>query len=165
MATLFRLENGVDFLTEARELGGLVVGSAVPDEDEDEDIELGDTSLSYMSLFGSAAKRSISATSHLATVPPPPPPGVQLYNVATGAFVSSEALLRRSPTFLLFGSEGRGLDPALLRLCYFHVRINPCDEPATGRRRSFGCNVDSLNVSVASGILLHHFICAAKDID
>jgi tRNA G18 (ribose-2'-O)-methylase SpoU len=46
---------------------------------------------------------------------------------------------------LLFGSEGHGLDPALVALCDGRITIPM--QPGT----------DSLNVAVAAGIFLHHF--------
>jgi tRNA G18 (ribose-2'-O)-methylase SpoU len=50
---------------------------------------------------------------------------------------------------LLFGSEGHGLDPAIVALCDHRITIpmNP--------------GTDSLNVAVAAGIFLHHFCGAA----
>jgi tRNA G18 (ribose-2'-O)-methylase SpoU len=50
---------------------------------------------------------------------------------------------------LLFGSEGHGLDPAIVALCDRRLTIpmNP--------------GTDSLNVAVAAGIFLHHF-CGAR---
>jgi tRNA G18 (ribose-2'-O)-methylase SpoU len=46
---------------------------------------------------------------------------------------------------LLFGSEGYGLEPCWVRLCDTRVTI-PMQK-----------GIDSLNVSVAAGIILHHF--------
>jgi tRNA G18 (ribose-2'-O)-methylase SpoU len=51
---------------------------------------------------------------------------------------------------LLFGSEGHGLDPAIIALC--NRRLTIPMNPGT----------DSLNVAVAAGIFLHHFCGAAE---
>ncbi|XP_070591393.1 rRNA methyltransferase 1, mitochondrial [Erythrolamprus reginae] len=51
------------------------------------------------------------------------------------------------PTVLLIGNEGYGLSPETRRLCHRMLTISP------GRDLEFG--VESLNVSVATGILLH----------
>jgi tRNA G18 (ribose-2'-O)-methylase SpoU len=57
---------------------------------------------------------------------------------------------KRSDRFaLLFGSEGHGLDPAIIALCNRRVTI-----PMT-------LGTDSLNVAVAAGICLYHFCVAA----
>lgn len=54
----------------------------------------------------------------------------------------------RDPTILMIGNEGSGLTDRMLRLCDELVTINP--------RNDDHCPlVDSLNVSVATGILLH----------
>ncbi|KAM9831235.1 rRNA methyltransferase 1, mitochondrial [Neosynchiropus ocellatus] len=54
------------------------------------------------------------------------------------------------PTLLLLGGEGQGLSPNLLKLCHTLVTI-----PA-GRDLLPG--IDSLNVSVAAGVLLHSLL-------
>ena len=51
---------------------------------------------------------------------------------------------------LLFGSEGHGLDPAIIALC--NRRLTIPMNPGT----------DSLNVAVAAGIFLHHFYSEAS---
>ena len=84
------------------------------------------------------------------------PPGVHLYDGRTNVICNANAISRQSLTFLLFGSEGSGLDPDLLRLCDFRVTINPQRLVSN----DVANNVDSLNVSVASGILLNHFLCS-----
>ncbi|XP_035288128.1 rRNA methyltransferase 1, mitochondrial isoform X2 [Anguilla anguilla] len=55
-----------------------------------------------------------------------------------------------TPTLLLIGGEGPGLSPDLQRLCHALLTIPPCRElhPA----------VESLNVSVATGILVHSLL-------
>lgn len=54
------------------------------------------------------------------------------------------------PTLLLLGGEGTGLSPALLSLCQTLLSI-----PARGELHPA---IDSLNVSVATGILLHSLL-------
>ena len=154
---LLRLEEGLDFFVEAREMGDTLLGTSVPDPEPDE-IEDDEkrNSIGVDSLFGFPSDSPILQP----PAPPlPPPPGVHLYDGVSGDHVPSGVLRQRSPTFLLLGSEGRGLDPNLLRLCHFHVRINSSRTPTMTKNRLN--NVDSLNVSVASGILLHHFVCCA----
>ncbi|KAK7165242.1 hypothetical protein R3I94_003570 [Phoxinus phoxinus] len=51
------------------------------------------------------------------------------------------------PTLLLMGGEGDGLSPELRQLCHILLTIPP--------RRHLHPGVESLNVSVATGILLH----------
>ncbi|KAL9242322.1 hypothetical protein vseg_016335 [Gypsophila vaccaria] len=99
-----------------------------------------------------------------------------------GGSVSSRAVPLREvapgePTILVLGSEGTGLRPLVERSCSQLVRIpgnipvdvtsgrfeDDGDEPAEGDQsskeefQSFMA-VESLNVSVAAGVLLHHFI-------
>lgn len=60
---------------------------------------------------------------------------------------------RKSRTAILFGSEGHGLERSLVALC---------DRKVTIPMRS---GTDSLNVAVAAGIFLHHFIRAVPPVD
>lgn len=62
--------------------------------------------------------------------------------------VTLEALPLSKPTILIMGNEGHGLRSNILARCDHRVTI-PC-----GRRSN--ALVDSLNVSVATGILLNH---------
>ncbi|KAK9842489.1 hypothetical protein WJX81_002376 [Elliptochloris bilobata] len=67
------------------------------------------------------------------------------------------------PAVLVVGSEGRGLRPVCRRICEDVLRIAPAPW-ASGAEREVPEGVDSLNVSVATGILLHHLLagdCAA----
>ena len=89
-----------------------------------------------------------------------PPPASQLAGCVAGADVSEGAAecakyrLER-PALLVLGSEGRGLRPLVRKCCTQLLRIGPGplpDQPASG--------VDSLNVSVAAGVLLHHLLHA-----
>lgn len=57
---------------------------------------------------------------------------------------------RRPRTAILFGSEGHGLPRTLIDLCDRKITIPM--QPGT----------DSLNVAVAAGIILHHFLFVAK---
>ena len=59
------------------------------------------------------------------------------------------------PTILVMGNEGRGLRGAVRRICETVLRIN---SPAAAPGRFAPVGVDSLNVSVATGILLHQLI-------
>jgi len=52
---------------------------------------------------------------------------------------------------ILFGSEGHGLEPDFLRLCDYLVKI------------PMRVGIDSLNVGVAAGIVLHHLLPMASD--
>lgn len=61
-----------------------------------------------------------------------------------------ERMARRDRIALLFGSEGHGLERSLVELC---------DRKATIPMQP---GADSLNVSVAAGIFLHHFLRLAK---
>ncbi|XP_048853866.1 LOW QUALITY PROTEIN: rRNA methyltransferase 1, mitochondrial [Brienomyrus brachyistius] len=54
------------------------------------------------------------------------------------------------PTLLLMGGEGAGLSPELLSLCHTLVTVRP--------RHQLHPAVESLNVSVATGILLHSLL-------
>jgi tRNA G18 (ribose-2'-O)-methylase SpoU len=62
-----------------------------------------------------------------------------------------ESMRRRDRTALLFGSEGHGLERSLVELC---------DRKATIPMQS---GTDSLNVAIAAGIFLHHFLRVAKN--
>jgi len=135
---LATLEDGVGFLSEAKELGVTILGTSVPETDENDEHGV-----------GNGAMKNPSTSSH--------PTGVHLYDGVSGLLTPSNSLPRQYPTFLLFGSEGQGLNPDLLRLCDFRVTINP---NRAADDRDVGNNVDSLNVSVASGILLNHFLCS-----
>ncbi|EIE24249.1 SpoU rRNA methylase family protein [Coccomyxa subellipsoidea C-169] len=59
------------------------------------------------------------------------------------------------PTILVMGNEGRGLRPVVRRACEGILRIDSA-APGPGRHQPLG--VDSLNVSVATGILLHQLL-------
>lgn len=61
------------------------------------------------------------------------------------------------PTVLVMGSEGAGLRTNVRRACQGHVRIEAA--PLGSVVPAFA-GVDSLNVGVATGIFLHHFLTA-----
>jgi tRNA C32,U32 (ribose-2'-O)-methylase TrmJ len=76
--------------------------------------------------------------------------GVKILDSNTG-YPSEMEFVRESPTFLLFGSENGGLDAHLLDWCHCHVQIH------SRNKEKITC-VDSLNVSVAAGIVFHHLL-------
>ncbi|KAF5748540.1 hypothetical protein HS088_TW04G00495 [Tripterygium wilfordii] len=103
-----------------------------------------------------------------------------------GGSVSSKAvplneITPGAPTILVLGSEGTGLRPLVERSCTQLVRIpgNISVDVTVGEvddiepaEESVGCTgnefrafmaVESLNVSVAAGVLLHHFIGNNQD--
>jgi 21S rRNA (GM2251-2'-O)-methyltransferase len=63
--------------------------------------------------------------------------------------VDSRQLALEKPTVLVMGSEGYGLRTNVKRSCSMHVRISAADSTDSHV-------LDSLNVSVATGILLHN---------
>ncbi|EKX45738.1 hypothetical protein GUITHDRAFT_86895 [Guillardia theta CCMP2712] len=70
--------------------------------------------------------------------------------------VSSTKLTK--PTLLVMGNEGRGLRTNVLRECDVLVQVQAI---VASDLKDLGDDVlDSLNVSVAGGILIHHFLCA-----
>jgi len=63
--------------------------------------------------------------------------------------VALETASRRGPLVILMGNEAHGLPPAIQAAADQRVRIDMC------------LGTDSLNVSVAAGIVLHHFVRVA----
>jgi tRNA G18 (ribose-2'-O)-methylase SpoU len=59
-----------------------------------------------------------------------------------------------SPTILVVGSEGKGLGKGISQLCDFHLLISKQENV----NKSFHYQVDSLNVSVATGILINKIL-------
>ncbi|KAI8923413.1 Alpha/beta knot methyltransferase [Entophlyctis helioformis] len=59
-----------------------------------------------------------------------------------------------APTILVLGNEGRGMRQSVSRQCHAHVLIRQGVE----RRDDGRSRLDSLNVSVAAGILLHELL-------
>jgi 21S rRNA (GM2251-2'-O)-methyltransferase len=59
------------------------------------------------------------------------------------------------PTVLVMGNEGRGLRTAVRRVCGSVLRI---DSANAGSGALAPVGVESLNVSVATGILLHQLL-------
>lgn len=59
-----------------------------------------------------------------------------------------------TPTILVLGNEGSGVRPSVLKTCTHLVKV--IGAPNTSE--SCGLSVDSLNVSVTGGILLHHIL-------
>jgi len=67
------------------------------------------------------------------------------------------------PTVLVLGNEGHGIRTNVLRRCTHLVKIAPGAGAGAGAGADdSGAVVDSLNVSVTGGILLHHLMTAAK---
>ncbi|KAK1266568.1 hypothetical protein QJS04_geneDACA002620 [Acorus gramineus] len=64
------------------------------------------------------------------------------------------------PTILVLGSEGSGLRPLVERSCTELVRIPHCeaDQMCSGEEFESFVAVESLNVSVAAGVLLYHLV-------
>ncbi len=68
------------------------------------------------------------------------------------------------PTMLILGNEGHGIRTNILNRCDHLVKID-CGLPAVagaGEGYSGEMDVDSLNVSVTGGILLHYLLTASK---
>ncbi|XVF88631.1 hypothetical protein PTKIN_Ptkin19aG0066400 [Pterospermum kingtungense] len=96
-----------------------------------------------------------------------------------GGSVSSKAVplnevLPGVPTILVLGSEGTGLRPLVERSCTQLVRIpgniddmepTEVDSVCSGKEFRSLLAVESLNVSVAAGVLLHHLIGSSHGID
>lgn len=85
--------------------------------------------------------------------------GWQVAGAALKDSVEPEALAPTEPTILVLGSEGHGLRTNVLRACSALVRI-PRGESAAAAGDAM--DVDSLNVSVAGGILLYSLLNARK---
>jgi 21S rRNA (GM2251-2'-O)-methyltransferase len=64
------------------------------------------------------------------------------------------------PTVLVVGNEGRGLRTNVRRACGSMVKIDGAAVRDDGD--AAGASVDSLNVSVATGILLHGMLASAR---
>lgn len=75
--------------------------------------------------------------------------GVHLVAAVPGAQLPLEHARRRQRMALLFGNEGEGLPPDLVTCCHEQVAI-----PMPG-------GADSLNVAVAAGIIMHHYLHGA----
>jgi 21S rRNA (GM2251-2'-O)-methyltransferase len=80
-----------------------------------------------------------------------------------GTSLGSDSMLmqdvpRDRPTILVLGNEGHGIRTNVLRRCTHLVRIDGGD--ATGA----GEGVDSLNVSVTGGIMLHHLSSSSEHV-
>lgn len=67
-----------------------------------------------------------------------------------------DALPLSAPTILVLGNEGHGVRTNILRRCTHLVKIAGMTGGETESQ------VDSLNVSVTGGILLHHILKAKK---
>lgn len=83
------------------------------------------------------------------------------WHMCAGADVSEQATecakyTLSGPTLLVLGSEGSGLRPLVRNACTELIQIRPPTAP----KSAIVSNVDSLNVSVAAGVLLHHLVHA-----
>lgn len=63
------------------------------------------------------------------------------------------------PTILVLGNEGHGIRTNVIRRCTHLVKISSSDSGSGGDE---GGVVDSLNVSVTGGIMLHHILSAGR---
>ncbi|KAJ3181746.1 hypothetical protein HDU87_000764 [Geranomyces variabilis] len=64
-----------------------------------------------------------------------------------------------SPTIIVLGSEGKGMRVAVSKACHNHLLLGDDDDSdAQGNVAREAYRVDSLNVSVAAGILLHTLV-------
>jgi 21S rRNA (GM2251-2'-O)-methyltransferase len=86
--------------------------------------------------------------------------GWQVVGTALGdAAVSLEQLPLRQPTVLVLGNEGHGIRTNILRRCTHLVKI---PSAGAGAAAGDGFGVDSLNVSVTGGIMLHHILAKGR---
>ena len=69
--------------------------------------------------------------------------------------MSCRSFKPESPTILVVGNEGRGLRPVVRRACRDVLRI---DSVAVEGNQFSPVGVESLNVSMAAGILLHQLL-------
>ena len=80
-------------------------------------------------------------------------------SVAEGAVSSREVEVSKA-SVLVVGNEGFGLRPLVERACTQLLRVDPFSGPTgTGAERDA---VDSLNVSVATGVLLHELMASRE---
>jgi 21S rRNA (GM2251-2'-O)-methyltransferase len=87
--------------------------------------------------------------------------GWQVVGTALGdAAVSLEQLPLRQPTVLVLGNEGHGIRTNILRRCTHLVKI---PSAGAGAAAGDGFGVDSLNVSVTGGIMLHHILANGRE--
>ncbi|KNC98115.1 uncharacterized protein SPPG_06524 [Spizellomyces punctatus DAOM BR117] len=68
--------------------------------------------------------------------------------------------LIHSPTILVLGSEGKGMRPVVSKACHDHLVIGDQVEDDEDAKGGGKYTVDSLNVSVAAGILMHTLVSA-----
>lgn len=59
-----------------------------------------------------------------------------------------------TPTILVLGNEGSGVRPSVLKTCTRSVKVIGAPDVSV----SCELSVDSLNVSVTGGIILHHIL-------
>lgn len=78
----------------------------------------------------------------------------------SGSSVRVEQMTLDKPTILVLGNEGHGIRTNILRRCDVLVKIPSMGsaEGSGGTSENSSSEVDSLNVSVTGGILLHHIL-------
>ena len=72
-------------------------------------------------------------------------------NLSDESKILGREFMVESPTIFVLGNEGEGLSKAVADVCDAHFVIGGQEKP----KSSFGYDLDSLNVSVATGVLLH----------
>jgi 21S rRNA (GM2251-2'-O)-methyltransferase len=65
------------------------------------------------------------------------------------------------PTVLVLGNEGYGLRTNVRRACDAMIQVGSLRQVMGGPDEGLSAGVESLNVSVAAGILLHSLIASA----
>ncbi|CAB4253649.1 similar to Saccharomyces cerevisiae YOR201C MRM1 Ribose methyltransferase that modifies a functionally critical, conserved nucleotide in mitochondrial 21S rRNA [Maudiozyma barnettii] len=81
-------------------------------------------------------------------------PVTQFIKDKTLAIVDLDGMLQRSPTMLVMGNEGSGVRSSLIQITDYLVEI-PFNGPQSP---TIASTVDSLNVSVATAILINHLL-------
>jgi 21S rRNA (GM2251-2'-O)-methyltransferase len=88
--------------------------------------------------------------------------GWQVLGAGTGAdAVSSSEFVMEGPSILVVGNEGYGLRTNVRRSCNRMIQIDSQPGMAISEDASLVMGVDSLNVSVATGILLHGLLASS----
>lgn len=91
--------------------------------------------------------------------------GWQVVGAALEQSVAPHEIDQALPTILVLGSEGKGLRTNVLRACDTLVRVPRGVEPAGADPSADSETVDSLNVSVAGGILLYALLANRPQLD
>ena len=89
--------------------------------------------------------------------------GWQVLGAGTdGEAVSCSEFVMDMPTVLVVGNEGYGLRTNVRRACSRMIQVDSLPGMAVSEDASLVMGVDSLNVSVATGILMHGLLTSAK---